>query len=909
MLKSLKDAERLRAEFDEACQLLDAALTAEAEANVRLKDAQQLEREERDRLLESFSIRAAQNELLRLDASDMAAVKRIISRYRSGADWSDIRDILDRCFNRDYKNHAENRLRTAHLLETLRAETADLNRSLNDVRRQPDPAPPRREQIERTRVQLAMQGIPCVPFYEAVDFAPELAQPERDLLEAQLRDAGLLDALLVSEEHLDQMRDILREYPDCFLLPNPPVPEPVAGLVPEAGRYSALARDCLRGISCADPDAETALLPDGRFRNGIVRGHSRAEQPAGYVGAAARRANRERQIQALERRIAELAAKISGTETDLVRIDGDLERLQAERDGMPTSADLDQALESLASEKQAVESAASEREQRQKKEREAKAAHARAEQVCRDLSLGLPYARTSAAYEEAEAAASEYQDTLLSLDGAHARLSYLLQGASELEEGIEKQRDNADKIRQRIRKERAMLDREQVNIESFEKYLNLPENRERAQRIEALDREIAELREKLRGAGERCVSLQKDLESVAGRIQSTNEDYLKAVLKEDDLEKYFREDLALELVDIPAEGSLLQIAREASGRIQASDRERTVVEIENSLRRNYQEHNNSLLPYQPRIEPVFDAPAESSMLRQRLCITFQKEGKELSLPAFARELQSDIETTELVLEDKDRDLFENILTETISHKLRLRVEESQKWTRDMTALMQTLNTSMGLTFSLDWKARQAEESGELDTAQLVQLLSKDRALLTREDSQRVSTHFRAKVKKARDSASANERPMNYGDLIREVLDYRTWYEFHLSYRRGAEARKELTDRVFNRFSGGEKAMAMYVPLFAAVSAQYMKGGDACPRLLALDEAFAGVDDRNIGAMFELVGHLDFDYIMNSQVLWGCYPNVEDLDIAELYHSVNTGTVAILHYHWNGTRRLPAGERS
>ena len=34
-------------------------------------------------------------------------------------------------------------------------------------------------------------------------------------------------------------------------------------------------------------------------------------------------------------------------------------------------------------------------------------------------------------------------------------------------------------------------------------------------------------------------------------------------------------------------------------------------------------------------------------------------------------------------------------------------------------------------------------------------------------------------------------------------------------------------------------------------------------LLALDEAFAGVDERNISAMFELVGVLDFDYIMNS----------------------------------------------
>ena len=62
------------------------------------------------------------------------------------------------------------------------------------------------------------------------------------------------------------------------------------------------------------------------------------------------------------------------------------------------------------------------------------------------------------------------------------------------------------------------------------------------------------------------------------------------------------------------------------------------------------------------------------------------------------------------------------------------------------------------------------------------------------------------------------------------------------YRRGGETRKLLTNAAFNRFSGGEKAMAMYVPLFAAVNAQYKKAEQKDhPRMIALDEAFAGVD--------------------------------------------------------------------
>lgn len=68
---------------------------------------------------------------------------------------------------------------------------------------------------------------------------------------------------------------------------------------------------------------------------------------------------------------------------------------------------------------------------------------------------------------------------------------------------------------------------------------------------------------------------------------------------------------------------------------------------------------------------------------------------------------------------------------------------------------------------------------------------------------------------------------------------------------------------------------MYVPLFAAISAQNQKGRETCPQLLALDEAFAGVDNQNISAMFELMRILDFDYIINSQALWGCYACVPD----------------------------------
>ena len=74
-------------------------------------------------------------------------------------------------------------------------------------------------------------------------------------------------------------------------------------------------------------------------------------------------------------------------------------------------------------------------------------------------------------------------------------------------------------------------------------------------------------------------------------------------------------------------------------------------------------------------------------------------------------------------------------------------------------------------------------------------------------------------------------------------------------------------------------------------------------MIALDEAFAGVDDKNISSMFELVHKLDFDYIMNSQALWGCFETVKGLRIAELRRPMNSQVVTVIRFTWNGHERM------
>ena len=429
---------------------------------------------------------------------------------------------------------------------------------------------------------------------------------------------------------------------------------------------------------------------------------------------------------------------------------------------------------------------------------------------------------------------------------------------------------------------------------------------------------MKEIREELERINEECSQLSQDLVRLDERLSSLlesepkqKEQLQKAISEEIFLRNYFEEELSLKLVFERGNCTLSDCAREAVGMIRESDKNRESGDMLNALYQVYQRHNGSLASYGTALEDCFGAVDDilgaaetTNVIRKRVRVISVWNGKKVYLEEFYGILKTAIDETELLIQKKDRELFEDILSQTISQQLTDRIEESRKWVSDMSKLMKEMNTSMGLSFSLDWKPRKAENDAELDTVELEQILLRDRTLLTMEDIEKVAAHFRSKIRTEKRRIEEDSGVINYMELVRDALDYRKWFAFQMFFRRGEELRKPLTNAAFNRFSGGEKAMAMYVPLFAAVNAQYQKEENKDhPRMIALDEAFAGVDDKNISSMFELVHKLDFDYIMNSQALWGCFETVKGLRIAELLRPQNSQTVSVIRYTWNGYERI------
>ena len=326
-------------------------------------------------------------------------------------------------------------------------------------------------------------------------------------------------------------------------------------------------------------------------------------------------------------------------------------------------------------------------------------------------------------------------------------------------------------------------------------------------------------------------------------------------------------------------------------------------EILENLQGAYHQNRGYLLEYQITLHTLFEElDSETGVFdtgMRRIDIGAKYRGVPVKFKELITGMREDAQIQQRLLSDKDRELFEDILANTISKKIRGKIQASKRWVEKMNILMESMKTSSGLILSLRWKNKRADKEEQLDTRELVELLQKDAEIMRLEEVEQLSRHFRSKIEEARKASNDSGNVQSFHAVMREVLDYRQWFEFQLECQKTGEKKKELTDRVFFTFSGGEKAMAMYVPLFSAVVAKYAGARKYAPRLISLDEAFAGVDEMNIRDMFRLMVEFDFNFMINSQILWGDYDTVPGLAIYQLLRPENIKYVTVIRYVWNG----------
>ena len=104
----------------------------------------------------------------------------------------------------------------------------------------------------------------------------------------------------------------------------------------------------------------------------------------------------------------------------------------------------------------------------------------------------------------------------------------------------------------------------------------------------------------------------------------------------------------------------------------------------------------------------------------------------------------------------------------------------------MNTLMESMQTSSGLKLSLRWKNKQAQREDQLDTRSLVELLQKDAEIMREEEVESLSRHFRSKIEEARKISGETGAVQSFHATMREVLDYRKWFEFQLECQKTGE---------------------------------------------------------------------------------------------------------------------------
>ncbi|NLG85636.1 MAG: TIGR02680 family protein [Firmicutes bacterium] len=872
-----------------------------AEAEFRTKE-QAVDKAYQDLQEEIFSWRKDLQELLFPDES----LREILHQLSLFPDtpYSDLQAIV-----RDQQHLAIRKLAKIRAdIETEQkhhqTEKEELQRQLKEWEQKKEPEPPRSPARETARQRRLAQGETGIPLYAACDFHPTVPENIRAALESALEEAGLLDAWISG----NKMAVLQPGEEEVWIQADPHLLTPTLAdyLVPTPPSGSGCTADevdlLLRTIQVKNTPAATSgsyIATDGRFQLGCLLGQAAVKPQAQYIGKESRRRTREAEIARLKELIALEDEALSAGAAKLEALTAKEARLEAETHAFPDGKALIEAHRQLQSQQMIVDNTRQEVERKHEHHKAIAAQLFEASTKFHQFMGQWTIAHSEAAVEQAWRQLRYYKDQFSQLHNLWERW----RGLANNKKQIHNQRIATEKRLAQDLAEQTRWQQRRLEIESkiaalktllqemgiYDLHNKLLQLKDEEARLQA---EIKRREKMQRQAENKLAAKETELRFVANQtaeaLNRWKEKFQQWQLEWDRRLLPEWSDTKLEAAQPAVVDKLCRLIVQHYPRME----NQTAENITNRLHDEFYSIRQSLLPYVPELD--------SDPVSGRRLIIFNRDRHNPLTPALLlQELTTAEEEQRLLLSHKDRELYEEILIHSVGRAIKQKIARAEHWVAEMNHLMQARETSSGLKLFLRWEPLAASTEDELDTEQLVQLLRTDPHLLRDDQIDRMVKHFRTRIKRAETEAEAGE---TLRDWIAKLLDYRLWFRFTLHYSKADQSRRELTDSRFNVLSGGEKAMAMYIPLLAAVCSRYSDADSAAPRIVSLDEAFAGVDEENLRDMFELLTQMDLDYIMTSQNLWGCYDTVPALAIYELYRPKDAACVSQIHYIWNGKQR-------
>lgn len=840
-----------------------------------------------------------------LRAVTLASIK---NRY-----YEPIRQPVLQVYEQQQQNFRQQLLQLEQQKKMLMADRQTLEQELEQWNLAKEPEPERRQERTAARKQRS-QGTGA-PLFAVCEFAEALTESERAQLEETLAQAGLLDAwispggrvgLWEQEGEEEIWIEPLGQAQGTTLASVLfPMPSPDSGLSEEDIRLTLRSFQWIKDenhVAESSGQSQTWNIGQGKYRLGPLSGTNRSKPRAEYIGQEARLLTKQLAIAQLKDKISDITFEIEKVNERIAFVEQQLQIMQEELAAFPDGKELLEQLEILLQISYRLSEII-------KQEQKAEVSYKQKASIWRDLQIKLAeqtadWSRLKKEHEinEAIELCATYHNFISQLHSAWVRhleaLQYLenykeqqddLQSAleedqSEQSELENQQRTNTAKINQ-LRQLIAEMSIEDVHRQIMQ---CKDEKKSLNNTITQLNDQREGLGKMLGATGAELTSSQRQLAESQIMLHNFIEEWKTEVRLA--LVLQWKENLRITEDEKSIRQHCRQITKEYGSLFVNTTKDR----LSNELYGEFNKAKINLQEYVLEIENL-----ESG----RIIVTSRRDRMNSLTPLqLLNELTALKNEQMILLTARDRELYEEIIIGSVGKAIRNRIQRARDWVEQMDKLMRQRNTSSGLRLSLKWVPLARKTEDELDTETLVELLMRDAHRMDDEEIERVIAHFRTRILRAKQDAQEEQGTLRRH--IYQLLDYRTWFGFRLEHRKGEQSNyTELTDSKFNVLSGGEKAMAMYIPLFAATYARYSDAGEDAPKIISLDEAFAGVDDANMRDMFQLLTDMGFDYIMTSQVLWGCYDTVPKLAIYEIHRPKDTDIITLFHYRWNGERVL------
>ncbi|MEU9890147.1 TIGR02680 family protein [Sphaerisporangium sp. NPDC051011] len=748
-----------------------------------------------------------------------------------------------------------------------------------------------------TRAADTRVGRPGAPLWKVVDFAAAVPPDHRAGLEAALEAAGILDAWITPA-------GTLLAEDDTAIVAGEPLPGPSCATVlrpavdradPQAAALSdAAVQAVLAGIGLGSGGA-TWVAVDGRWANGVLAGSWRKDA-AHHIGEGAREAARRARLAALRAELDQVSQRIDRLGADLDALAERRRQLAAEHRALPADAPLREAHVKLATEHE--------------RRREIDAQHTRAGRVVLERQGDLEAADARVAEFAGDvglpadpAALAEVKNAVAGYRLALARFWPAEQAQRTAREAAGEAADDLDRTRARLGDAAELAGTARAEADAAaETYRALAETAGAAveELFRRLDQVDLELRERASAEGTARRDEQTALEK-RGKAEGKR-DTLREQIKDatTDREVAVREFQAfaatgllrvalpdLEVPDTDGEWAAtptVLLARTVNAELESVDDadgpwdrvQKKVAEEHKLLSDAMARHGHSV----------------GLTLRDGIMIVdvvFQ--GHSRDVPGLAAALAEETEQRAALLSAREREILENHLLNEVAGTLHELIARAESEVREMNSELESRPTSTGMRLRLVWKtAKNAPEGLERVRDKLRQTVD----AWSLDDRSAVGAFLQDRI--AREHA--DNPAAGWTEALTKALDYRAWHEFAIQRLQDGQWRAATGPA-----SGGERVLAASVPLFAAASAHYKSAGNPhAPRLVALDEAFAGVDDDSRAKCLGLLATFDMDVVMTSEREWGCYPQVPGLAICQLSRRDGIDAVLVTPWRWDGHER-------